>query len=228
MQCLRRYKKPLYDAKTDFAPVALIVEQQTVLIVRKSLPAANLNGFAVYARTHQAQMQFGSGGVGSATHLACALLNSTIGVATTHVPYRAAGLAIQDMIAGRLDYACPLAPAAISQIAGAGVNGIAMLSKKRSPAIPSLETAAEQGFAIDADTWNALFVPKGTPPQIVQKLNAAAIDAMNTPDVQERLKDMGANIVTPDRRSPEYLAAFISGEIEKWAAVVKAAGMARL
>jgi tripartite-type tricarboxylate transporter receptor subunit TctC len=219
------YSKPPYDPRTDFTPVALVVEQQTVLITRKSLPAAGLQDFVAHARAHAGTMKFGSGGIASTTHLACALVNAAIGVHATHVPYRAAGLAIQDMIAGHVDYACPLASGAMSQIEAGQVNAVAMLSSRRSSVMPNLASAAEQGLNLDGDTWNAFFLPKGVPAQITQKLNAATIAAMNSPDVQERLKSIGVNIVTPDRRSPEYLAQFVRAETEKWAAVVKAAGI---
>jgi tripartite-type tricarboxylate transporter receptor subunit TctC len=135
------YKKPLYDAVTDFAPVALVVEQQTVLIARKGLPADDLRSFVSHVRANHEKMQFGSGGVGSATHLACALVNAAIGVSVTHVPYRAAILATQDIIADRVDYACPIASITIPQIKGGLVKPIAMISKERSPLLPDLACA---------------------------------------------------------------------------------------
>ena len=218
------YRTP-YDPAVDFTPVALVVEQQTVLITRKSLPAAGLRDFVAYSRAHAATMKFGSGGIASTTHLACALVNAAIGVQATHVPYRAAGLAIQDMIAGHVDYACPLASGAMSQIEAGQVNAVAMLSTRRSPVMPNLASAVEQGFNLDGDTWNAFFLPKGVPAPIVQKLNAATMAAMKSADVQERLKSIGVNIVAPERRSPDYLAQFVRAETEKWTAVVKAAGI---
>lgn len=220
------YEKPLYDAATDFAPVALVVQQQTLLIARKELPVANLRDFVDYTRANHAKMQFGSGGVGSATHLGCALVNAAIGVNVTHVPYRAGILAVQDMIAGRVDYACPIASIAIPQIEGDQVKAIAMLSKNRSPILPNLASAIEQGLGLDGDNWNAFFLPKGAPVPIVQRLNAAAVEAMNTPDVERRMKDLGVAIVPSERRSPEYLAGFVRNEIEKWATAIKAAGIA--
>ena len=107
------YKKPLYDAAADFAPVALLAEQPTALVVRKDLNVRSLREFTAYAQSSQAKLQFGSGGVGSITHLACALVNSAIGIDAAHLPYRGAGLALQDMIAGRIDYACPIASIAV-------------------------------------------------------------------------------------------------------------------
>src|SRR5215831_1005420 len=110
------YKTPLYNAATDFAPVMLIAQTPLVLLARKDLPADNLKEFIAYAKANQASMQYGSGGAGSASHLACVLLNAAIGINVTHVPYRGAAPAMQDLIAGRIDYQCPDTPIAIPQI----------------------------------------------------------------------------------------------------------------
>src|SRR5262245_33582763 len=110
------YAKPAYNAATDFTPVALVAETPIVLIVRKDLPVNNLKEFIAYAKVNQATMQYGSAGAGSATHLACVLLNAAVGINVTHVPYRGAAPAMQDLIAGRIDYQCPDTPIAIPQI----------------------------------------------------------------------------------------------------------------
>ncbi len=221
------YKNPLYNPATDFAPVVLTVEQPIVLIARKDLPANNLSEFIAYAKANQARMQFGSGGVGSAPHLACELLNAAIGVNTTHVPYRGGGPLMQDLIAGRVDYFCSLTAAAIPQIESKTVKAIAVFSKDRLPVLPNLASAHEQGLTnFKVVPWYAYFLPKGTPGPIVQKLHDSTVATMETPAVQERLKDLGYTLVTPERRSSEYLQKFVESEIEKWAAVIKAAGVA--
>jgi tripartite-type tricarboxylate transporter receptor subunit TctC len=220
------YKKPLYDAATDFAAVALVVEGQTVLIARKGLPADDLRAFVSHVRVDHEKMRFASGGVGSATHLACALVNAAIGVNVTHVPYRAAVLATQDMVADRVDYACPIASITIPQIKSGLVKPIAIISKERSTLLPDLASAREQGLDVDGSTWSAFFLPKSTPAAIVRKLNGAIIEAMNTPEVEQRLQDLGVNLVSSERRSPDYLASFVRDEIEKWATVTKRAGIA--
>jgi len=220
------YKNPLYNAATDFAPVALIIEQPLLLIVRKDFPASNLAEFITYAKANQAKMQYGSGGAGSTPHLACALLNATVGVSITHVPYRGTGPATQDLIAGRIDYLCPLGATAIPQILSDQVKAIAILSKERSPLLPGLAGAHEQGLTnFDASTWNAAFLPKGTPPAIVRRLHAATVATMDAPSVRERLKDIGATVVPPERRSPDYLQTFVETEIAKWAVSIRAAGI---
>jgi tripartite-type tricarboxylate transporter receptor subunit TctC len=220
------YKQPLYNAVTDFKPVVLIAEQPMVLIARKELPVDNLKDFIAYAKAHQAKMQFGSGGPGSATHLACVLLNSAIGVNVTHVPYRSTALAFQDVIGGRLDYACPITGTAISIIESKQVKAPAILSKTRTPILPNLATADEQGLAnFDAYIWNGMFLPKDTPDVIVKKLHDVTVEAMNTPAVQERIREIGGSVVAPERRSPEYLKRFVEDEIAKWAAPIKASGI---
>jgi len=220
------YKHPLYNAVSDFKPVALIVQQPMVLITRNDLPAANLQQFIAYTKANQAKMQFGSGGAGSATHLACVLLNLAIGVNVTHVPYRSAVIAVQDMIAGRIDYVCPIASTAVGQIEGKRVKAIAMLSGTRASVLPDLPTASEQGLAgFDAYIWNGIFVPKDTPDAIVKKLHDAVVETMNTPAIDQRIRQMGGALVAPERRSPEYLRQFVEDEIKKWAAPIKASGL---
>jgi len=218
------YKTPLYNAANDFAPVALVVETPLLLLARKDLPADTLPQFADYARANQAKMQFGSGGAGSASHLACLLVNGAIGINVTHVPYRGAAPAMQDLIAGRIDYQCPDSPTSIAQIESGTIKAIAVLTAERSPRLPTVPTAREQGRDIVASNWFAVFYPKGTPAAIVEKLRTAIVMAMDTPATQARMREIGAELVAPERRTPEYLHAFVTSEIAKWAAPIKASG----
>jgi tripartite-type tricarboxylate transporter receptor subunit TctC len=220
------YKKLPYNAATDFAPVALIVEQPMVLLVRKDFPADTLQEFIAYAKANAAKLQYGSAGVGSTTHLSCALLNSAAGLDITHVPYRGGGPVTADLIAGQIHYMCSNSASSFPQITGGTLKGIALLAHERSPLLPTLATAHEQGLAnFEAITWNAFFLPKDTPAAIVKKLNDATNEAMNTPAVKERMHELGVTLVAPERRSPEYLQKFVEREIEKWAGPIKAAGI---
>jgi tripartite-type tricarboxylate transporter receptor subunit TctC len=220
------YRNPSYNAATDFAPVGLLVDLPMLLVARMDLPANNLQEFIAYAKANQAKMQYGSAGTGAPTHLACALLNAAIGVNITHVPYRGSALALQDMIAGRIDYHCLNASAAIQHIEAKNAKPITMTTKERSPTFPDLPTAGEQGLKdFVAENWLAFFFPRGTPPAILHRLNEAATAAMTTPAVAEQLRRNGADIVAPDRRSPEYLQRFVESEIEKWAGPIRAAGL---
>ena len=220
------YKTPLYNLTTDLVPVVLIADQPTVLVARKDLPVENLQEFIAYARKTQVVMQYGSAGAGSTGHVDCALLNAAIGVSIAHVPYRGGGPAMQDLIAGRIDYFCTLSGTVASQVEGKLVKPIANLSRERSPMLPALATAQEQGLKdFDASTWFGFFVPRHTPAPVIQKLHDATVEAMDTPSVQERLKEAGVMPVAPERRSPDYLQKFVASEIEKNAAPLKAAGI---
>jgi tripartite-type tricarboxylate transporter receptor subunit TctC len=219
-------RKPLYNAATDFAPVALIADVGLVLITRKDLPADDLGQFIAYAKANQARMQFGSGGAGTSSHIGCVLLNQTIGVDTTHVPYRGGGPAMADLVAGRVDYVCNIASTVGQAIEAKQVKAIATLTRERSPILPDLPTAHEQGLAgFEAYTWNAVFLPKGTPSALVTRLNEALVTVMDNPAFRERLHALGLLVVAPERRSPAYLQAFVESEIEKWAAPIKASGV---
>lgn len=219
------YKHPLYNASTDFTPVGLIADVPIVLIARKDLPANNLKEFVAYAKENQAKMQFGSAGAGSATHLGCVVLNTAMGTDITHVPYKGTGPAMQDLIGGRIDFLCEIISTAKPQIDGGRVKAIAIMTKTRSPAEPNIPTTLEQGLDVQAYTWNAIFLPKGTPETIVKKLNGAMVQAMKTPAVRERLQGFGAQVVSDDRATPEYLGQFVKSEIEKWAMPIKASGV---
>jgi tripartite-type tricarboxylate transporter receptor subunit TctC len=220
------YKKPLYDAATDFAPVALVASTPILLVTRQDLPAGNLSEFIAYAKANQATMQFGSPGAGSTSHLGCALFNAAIKVEVTHVPYRSTAQALQDLLPGRIDYQCVPIAGVVPQIEGKLVKAIAIMSKQRSPILPMLPTAHEQGLTdFEVETWYAIFLPKGTPAAIIQKLHDATVAAMNAPDVQAKLEELGIEVVAPERRSSDYLAQFVVREIAKWAGPIKATGV---
>jgi tripartite-type tricarboxylate transporter receptor subunit TctC len=220
------YKKPLYDAANDFAPVGLVASTPILLIARRDLPADSLQDFIAYAQAHQATMQYGSPGAGSTSHLGCALFNAAVKIEVTHIPYRSTGQALQDLLAGRLDYQCVPIAGVVPQIEGKLVKAIAIMSKQRSPILPMLATANEQGLTdFEVETWYALFLPKGTPPAVIQKLHDAAVAAMSSPDVQARVAELGIEVVAPERRSGDYLAGFVVREIEKWAGPIRASGV---
>jgi tripartite-type tricarboxylate transporter receptor subunit TctC len=224
-QSMTLYKKPPYNAAEDFAAVAFLGETPIALTVRKDLPVNNLKEFVDYAKKNQSKMQYGSAGAGSATHLGCVVLNSVIGTDITHVPYRGTGPAMQDLHAGRIDFLCEIINTAKPHIEAGAIKAIAIMTKERSPVLPNLPTALEQGVpGLEAYTWSAAFYPKGVPADIVKKLNAALVQTIETPAVKEKLQGMGVSVATKERQSPEYMAQFVRDEIKKWEDPIKKSG----
>jgi tripartite-type tricarboxylate transporter receptor subunit TctC len=219
------YKRPLYNALTDFEHVVLFSDSARVLIARKDLPVDTLPQFVAYAKANQEKMSFGSAGGGSGTHICAVLLDAAMGTKITHVPYRGAGPAMQDLIGGRIDYIAEQISTALPQIQGKAVKAIATLGLDRAPGLEDLATAEEMGLkGLDCGSWSSLSVPKGTPQAIVQRLAKASNDAVETPAVRERYKSIGVTIPPADRRTPEYLAKYVPSEIERWAGPIKASG----
>jgi tripartite-type tricarboxylate transporter receptor subunit TctC len=219
------YKKPLYNAVTDFEHVALFADSARVVIARKDLPANTLAEFVAYAKANQARMQFGSAGAGSGMHVCAVLLNAAMGTKITHVPYRGSAPAMQDLMGGRIDFVAEQISTALPQIQSNTVKAIATLGLERAPGLEQLPTAQEQGLpGLDCGSWSSLSFPKGTPDEIVRHLAKAVNEAVETPATRERFKGIGVTIPPPERRTPEYLAKFVPSEIERWAAPIKASG----
>ena len=220
------YKTPVYNPRTDFVPVGLVVDQPFLLVARNDFPASNLQEFITYTKANQGKLQYGSGaGAGSGNHMSCEMLNTAIGIKISHVPYRDIGPLTQDMIAGRIDYQCPLPGTMIPLIQTNKVKAIATLGKGRLSALPQLASAHEQGLLdFEAPNWYGFFMPRGTPEPIIRKLNAATVATLDTPAVREKLSAIAASVVAPNRRSPEYLRQFLLSEIDKWAAPIRMSG----
>jgi tripartite-type tricarboxylate transporter receptor subunit TctC len=220
------YKRPAYNSVTDFTHIALMAETPIALTVRKDLPTSNFKDFVAYAKANHGKMQFGSAGPGSATHLGCVVLNSVLGINPTHVPYRGTGPAMQDLHGGRIDYLCEIINTAKPHIESGAIKALAIMTKERSPVLPNLPTALEQGTPnLEAYTWSAVFMPKGVPDDVATKLNAAIVQTLKTPWVRDRLLGMGAEVVAEDRMTRQYLTGFVKSEIDKWAVPIRASGV---
>ena len=220
------YKRQPYNPLTDFAHASLHTDSARVLIARKDFPANTFPEFVAYVKANQNKLQYGSPGVGSGGHVCAILLDVAMGTKITHVPYRGAGPAMQDLIAGRLDYMPEQISTAIPQIHGGTVKAIATLGAVPAPGLESLPTTDSAGMkGLDCGAWGAFSFPKGTPQDIVHRLAKLSSDAIDTPAVRERFKTLGVTVVAPDRRSPEYLTKFVQSEIERWGAPIKASGV---
>ena len=219
------YKKPLYNSSTDFAPVRVGRGTSLVMVARKDFPAKQLAGIHRLRESKPGDdaVRLGRRRLRHPSRLRLDQL--VIGIDVTHVPYRGAGPAMQDLIAGRVDYLCDIITTAKVQIDADTIKPIAILSKERSPALPTVPTAMEQGLNVDAYTWNAFFLPKGTPEPIIRKLRDATVEAMKTPAVREKLEAAGLRIATDDQTVPDYLGRFVQSETTKWAATIKAGGI---
>jgi tripartite-type tricarboxylate transporter receptor subunit TctC len=158
--------------------------------------------------------------------MTCVLLTSAVVLNMTHVPYRGAAQAMQDLLAGRTDFQCETVATALPHIQSNGVKAIALLAPERAEVLPNVPSVREQGLPnFDATGWLAFFLPKGTPAAIVNKLSQAAADAMDSPAVQERFRSIGLVVAQPYRRGPDFLTQFVKAEVEKWAVPIRASGV---
>ncbi len=220
------YKRQLYNPVTDFEHVALHNDSARVLIVRKDFPADNFRDFVAYVKANGDKMQYGSPGVGSGGHVCAILFDQATGAKATHVPYRGAGPAMQDLLAGRLDYMFEQISTAIPQIRSHTVKVLATMGSEPGPGLEDVPTSDSQGLkGIDCGAWGAFSFPKGTSKVAVDKLAKAISGALDTPAVQARYKMLGVTNIAPDRRSPEYLNQFLKTEIERWGSAIKASGV---
>jgi tripartite-type tricarboxylate transporter receptor subunit TctC len=216
------YASMPYDAIRDFQPVTQLASTPNVLIVNPSISAANVREFIAHAKANPGKLNFGSGSTGSAGHLAGELFKTMAGVQMTHVPYKGAAPAMQDLIAGRVQLMFDNFASASAQVKAGKVRALAVTTAKRSALAPELPTIAETGLAgFDINTWFGLFVPAGTPREIVERLHGEFTRALALPDIREKLVALGAE---PVGSRPDEFATYIRAEAEKYARVIKASG----
>jgi tripartite-type tricarboxylate transporter receptor subunit TctC len=215
------YKKMPYDAVEDFAPVSLLALIPNVLVVNPDFPARSVPELVDLLKAHPGEYSYASSGNGTPLHLSGELFKSMAGVDMVHVPYKGAGPALVDVIAGHVPIMFDNLPPSLEQVRAGKLRGLAVTTKERAPAIPELPTIAETLPGYETYSWNALFAPAGTPGPIIQRLNEAARAAVQDPEIAAKLKDLSA---TPVGSTPEELAAHVKAELAKWAPVVEASG----
>jgi tripartite-type tricarboxylate transporter receptor subunit TctC len=212
-----------YDPLRDFAPIALVTKVTEVLVVRPQLGIKTVKELVAMAKAKPGAVSFASTGIGSPPHLAQELLDVSAGVQFLHVPYRGAAPALTDLLGGQVQVLAADLPVLISQIQAGALVPIGAAADKRDAVLPDVPTLAEQGYAnTEASNWYALLAPAKTPPAVIAKLNKAVNDALNDPEVHEKLVKSGA---TPVGGTPESLGAFMKSEYEKWGKVVKERGI---
>jgi tripartite-type tricarboxylate transporter receptor subunit TctC len=219
------YRRPLYNSLNDFEHVVMHSDSARVLITRADFPAKTLGEFIAYAKANQGKMQFGSAGAGSGTHVCAVLLNVALGTKITHVPYRGAGPAMQDLIAGRIDFIAEQISTALPQIRAGKVKALATFGLDRAPGLENLPTAEELGLkGLDCGSWGSFSFPKGTSDAIVRRLAQASNEAVESQFVRDRFQKIGVVVPAKERRTPEYLRKFLPAEIARWAKPIKESG----
>ena len=217
------YAKLPYDPVKDFAPVALVAQVPNILVVNPSVPARSVRELIDLVRARPGYLNFGSGSTGSTGHLAGELFNTMAGVKMVHIPYKGGAPAMADLLAGQVQLMFDNLANALPQVKAGRLRALAVTTLARSPAMPELPTIAESGLpGFDLTTWFGVMAPARTPPEIVVKLNAEIVRALNAKDMRERLEKMGAE--PPPNNTPERFAAFIGSEAAKYAKVVRDSG----
>jgi len=216
------YRKLSYDLARDFAPVTLIGSEPLCAVVHPSLPVKSVRDFVAFLKQRPGQVSYGSTGNGAVNHLATELFKSRAGVDMVHVPYKGSAFAIPDVISGRIQAlfanVSPLQP----HIRSGKLRPLAVTSSRRVRTLPDVPTIAESGYpGYEAVNWFGIVVPARTPEDTIRKLNAAIRESVNLPEVREYYENRGADSITS---TPEEMSAFLQGEADKWAAVVRASG----
>jgi tripartite-type tricarboxylate transporter receptor subunit TctC len=216
------YKNLAYDPRTSFEPVMLASTTPMVLLAKKDLPVKSLQDVIALARTRQ--LTCGNAGVGSISHLTMLLFDQRAHIKVQHVPYRGLSQAMNDLLGGQIELMFDQVISASPHIAGGEVRPIAVTGPTRAAAIPDVPTTAEAGLPeLETIACSALFFPKGTPPAIVSRVNAAMIEALDDKDVVARLAKLGSDVPPPDARTPEALGKLVRSEIDKWVPLIASA-----
>ncbi|WP_407166207.1 tripartite tricarboxylate transporter substrate-binding protein [Bradyrhizobium sp. ORS 111] len=218
------YPKLAYHPEKDFEPVALLAGTPILILARKDFPPKDLKEFVAYVKANAEKVNAAHAGVGSVSHASCELLNSILDVKPVGVPFNGTGPAMNALVAGQVDYMCDQIVNAVPQINAGTIKAYAIATPERNPSLPNVPTTAEAGLpAYQAQAWNAIFAPKGTPPFVIATLSAAATKALDDEAVRKRLLELGSVIPAPANRTPEALATLVKNEIAKWTPVLKPA-----
>jgi tripartite-type tricarboxylate transporter receptor subunit TctC len=215
-----------YDALRDFEPISLVANNPLLIAARKSMPAQDLKQFIAWLKVNMEKTSAGTSGIGSIQHIGGILFQNTTGTRFQFVPYRGGGPAMQDLVAGQIDLEIVEVAESIQQMRAGAIKVYAVAARNRvgiAPDIPTADEAGLPGFYIT--NWSGLWAPKGTPRNVIGKLNAAVVDALADPEVHQRLADLGQAVFPREQQTPEALGAFHKAEIDKWWPIIKAANI---
>jgi tripartite-type tricarboxylate transporter receptor subunit TctC len=213
-----------YDPVKSFEPIGLAAGTPIVIVARKDFPAKDLKEFVAQLKTGSEKLNEAHAGPGSVSFTTCAFLNSLVGAKPTRVAYRGTGPALNDLVGGQVDYMCDQIVNLVPQIQAGTIRAYAVALPQRSPALPDVPTTKEGGLPdYQVSAWNALFAPKGTPPEVTKKLNAALLKALDDPATSKRMLDLGADLSNKEARTPEGLRKLVESEVTRWKKVLSSA-----
>jgi tripartite-type tricarboxylate transporter receptor subunit TctC len=220
------YPNLKYDPTKSFAPIGLAAGTPILVVTKKDFPASDLKGFVEQLKTNGSKLNEANAGVGSVSHTTCTLLQHLTGAKFTRVAYRGTGPALNDLVAGQVDFGCDQIVNLVPQIQSGNIKAIAIATPERSPSLPEVPTTKEGGLPeYEVSAWNAVFAPKGTPPEVVKKLADALDKALDDENVKKRLSDLGGTIPDKQGRTPEALQKLVESEVARWTPILKAAGV---
>jgi tripartite-type tricarboxylate transporter receptor subunit TctC len=215
-----------YDLLRDLEPIVLLPSNPMIVVSKSAVPAKNLNEFVGWIKANEGKVSAGTAGAGSATHVAGVYFQNVTGTRFQFVPYRGTGPALQDLVAGQIDFIVDQASNSLQHVRDGKIRAYAVTASARLPSAPDIPTVAEAGLpSLDISVWYGLWAPKGTPKETIAKLNAAAVQALSEPAVRQRFAELGLDMPPRDRLTPEALAAYQKAEIEKWWPVIKGANI---
>jgi tripartite-type tricarboxylate transporter receptor subunit TctC len=215
-----------YDALKDFEPVAMIATNPQLIVAKKAVPAQDLQGLIAWLKANSATATQGTAGHGSASHISGVYFQNITGARFQFVPYRGAGPAMQDLVAGQVDLMIDQAANSLPQVRAGTIKAYAVTDKVRLAAAPDIPTVDEAGVpGLHISIWHALWMPKGTPKDIIAKLNAAVVEALADAGTRQRLAQLGQEIPPREEQSPQALFAHHKAEIDKWWPIIKAANI---
>jgi tripartite-type tricarboxylate transporter receptor subunit TctC len=215
-----------YDVLRDLEPVGMVCANPLLIVARESFPAKDLSGLIAWLKANPDKASVGTAGVGSGSHMGGVYFQNATGTKVQYIPYKGTGPAMQDLLAGRIDFMVDQASNSLPQVRAGKIKAFAVTAKTRLSSAPEIPTVDEAGLpGLHVSVWYGIWAPRGTPHDIVAKLNAAMVTVLAEPAVRQRLADLGQEIAPREQQSPEALAAFHKAEAEKWWPLVKAAGI---
>ncbi|MGZ3329437.1 MAG: tripartite tricarboxylate transporter substrate-binding protein, partial [Xanthobacteraceae bacterium] len=220
------YPNLAYDPRTDFEPIMNTGGTPMIVAAKKDLPVKDFREFIAYLKKNDSKVNYGTGGVGATSHLTCLFLDALLNVKPQHIPFRGSGPALNALLGGQVDYVCDQTVGVVPSIQAKMINGLVVALPARLAVIPDVPTSAEQGLPeFQAVGWNALFAPKGTSKEIVDKLSTVARAALKDDNARKRLLELAVELPPESAQTPAALAAFVSKEIDKWVPIIRQAGV---